>query len=372
MVENPLLLCRGAQRLWSTRTAFTFFILSLIGVVGDSRAKDVADIAQQMRKARDELLHLPSGFILDYRADVEHDPDNPAFTFIHGADGVLGIKWPHLFCRLEGDIYVTTETAGIRQRVVEPRVREGDYNLETKTGAGRSGGNIQITDYRHARSADCLPLYFQYFQECSQRYYPGIEMKSQLFLPNAFASEVFEVVGREAIAGVNCIVVANGDLDKIWIAPNHSYVVCRRVRRSPATGHLLERLEASDLREIGTGVWFPMHQVQEKFHKETGKLRRTLTLTVTRVVTHGVTSDQLQIMIPEDFTSFEDHITGRYMLNVGATRSDDEAVRDAEVLLSAPIYYARLRGIASLTLLSLCLLIAIGVLYGIRRRQLTA
>ena len=208
-------------------------------------AQDIMQIADKMRASRDRLLQLPSGFIMDYEVNVDQNDDKPYFIWSQSVRGRLGIKWPQLYTKVEGKMLLITTTAGIRRRVAKPAVREADYNFESKTGAGREGNQlVQITDYRHAFSTDsCFPLWWQYFVEMDQHYYPGDTLETDFWLPNALKQEPFKVVRPETINGISCVLLVNGDVDKMWIAQNRSYVIIRRERFSPENGKLLHRLD---------------------------------------------------------------------------------------------------------------------------------
>ena len=298
-------------------------------------AEDAAQIAEMLRASRDRLLRLPSGFVMEYQITVDQNDRRPYFIWSRSVQGRLGIKWPQLYTRVEGKMFRTVTTAGIRRRMAKPATREADYNFETKTGAAREGHMlVQVTDYRHAFSTDsCFPLCWQYFVETDQHYYPGDTLESDFWLPNALQQEPFKVVGSETIRGIPCVLLVNGKVDKLWIAPNHSHVVMRRKRFSPDNGKLLHHLEASALRQVSPNVWFPMQQTLEVFHQKSGSRLAKLDLTITRFTTANIDESQLRIHVPDDIVRVEDHIVDRVYERPTSEDPYKEAVEKAEVTM---------------------------------------
>ena len=94
------------------------------------------------------------------------------------------------------------------------------------------------------------------------------------------ASDLYEVVGEEQIAGDPCTIIERQGADRIWLANAKNYIVVKREWRWTVGGPLKRRVLNSQFRIIGGGGWLPFSSRMEIFsHPSTPPERRVGILT---------------------------------------------------------------------------------------------
>ena len=202
--------------------------------------------------------------------------------------------------------------------VLEPTFREANYNFEKQVSAAREGNTLgQIANFRHAFSATTLyPLRLQYYEEADQYYVPGKENKLNRLLPGSLKEAGYEIGAKEVLNGIECEIIQRTN-DRLWIAPHHSFVVCKRESSNEA-GILVERVANEDLREVSKGVWFPFRQTQEIFEPSMpdGRLFK-ITVETSNVEVGKTEIADLEVELDKDVRYIEDHINKTTSLREG-------------------------------------------------------
>jgi len=238
--------------------------------------------------------------MLKYQVEVDLDVHKD-FGFRSPFEGIVRAKWPQLYSAIDG----TTADEDIS---IE---REGAYDFEKAESTARSGLNVEIAPYRHAWTAVYLfPLRWQFFAEASQYFDPtqeqtlGRSLDKSYWIPEAFLTREYEVVGDEDVEGIPCVIVECPGVDRLWVATQHGYVVCRRDLYFGPDQPLRERTMNIDLEQVAPKIWIPMKQVQETYATldsdptEWNTLQLKLTLTVTDFEIGDIGDDALAVQTP--------------------------------------------------------------------------
>jgi hypothetical protein len=99
-------------------------------------------------------------------------------------------------------------------------------------------------------------------------------------IDQVIASNLYEVVGKESVAGEICTIIERPGTDRIWLADEKNYLVVKREWRWTPGGHLKRRILNSQFRTIGGGAWLPFAGRMEIFsHPSTPPERRVGVLT---------------------------------------------------------------------------------------------
>jgi hypothetical protein len=107
---------------------------------------DVLEIAAQVQKNHQELLHIDGGFSIEYEIEVTQDRADGMYVYPKGVVGVLRVRWPELYVRVEGDIRSKTKGEPV---ILEGHLREGNYNFVTHTSLAREANLLaQACDFR--------------------------------------------------------------------------------------------------------------------------------------------------------------------------------------------------------------------------------
>jgi hypothetical protein len=306
-------------------------------VAGESTVKE---IATGIAEANSDFLQVPGGVRLTYRLRSIQDPATGYFSWEAG-DGVVTIRWPKLFNRFRGR---HKETRKIRER-------EGEYNFETKLGAGRDAMFAQIVPYRQAWSAVHLfPLRLMFFDEADQYYVPGNVHKTDYWLPSALEQGKYSHEGQAQVDGVRCEILARSDgLDKLWVAPDRGFVVCRREIRDKKTGKIAELVRNKNLRKVAGKSWFPRIQVQEiysqtyRITRDTGKPTYVIEVSVDSVELGNVKDAELHIVVPPK-SRVEDDIAAVTYVKAGQGEAGlQQAIKLARMRLAGAVRLKRVR-----------------------------
>jgi hypothetical protein len=290
-----------------------------------------------------------------YRIDVEQDPKKPYFLYGEGLDGVFVVRWPEIRCREEGAFSgYHVIRAGQDIRETRHAVREGYYNFDTQLSVGRDNYDlVQITAYRHAFSTHAFPLRNQFFVEMEQKYVPGKTLETHYWLPNALEQNKYTVDGKEVTTeGIACHILSRIGLDRIWVATERGYSICKREYKYGVGRPLRERVESGRLSEIAPGVWFPMRQTREEFDED-GKQRFRQTLQIVSVRVGNIIDSELKVDL-DKAPLIEDQVSGSLVerLDSGAARFDraieqarnqslkyDRSGNGRTVLLSSGVFF---------------------------------
>jgi len=284
-------------------------------MVAKEPSQEVAAIIRGMRESHQRLLHVPGGIAFRYHLDVEQDKDRPRFAFIEGLNGYLGIKWPVLRSRVEGDMAGITvyEPGKGPKSVIMPMIREASFDFETGTSVAREGKLLgQIADFRHTYSAQfSYPLRMQFFIEMDQLHVPGETLETEYWLPEALEQHPYRIAGRERVSGVDCIILKRGEVDTVWIAKRNGYVVCKRELVYGEQVPFRERLFCEEIDEVAPGIWVPRRQTQQSIVMKDGITPVKLMLQLNDVAVGSVSDADMRVVIPEDTEIIEDMISGR-------------------------------------------------------------
>jgi len=299
---------------------------------------EAAKVARGVRESRERLLRLPGGLTFRFRVDSEQRRERPYFYFADGVDGVFAVKWPKCRNLIKGVMHgiIEIDAEGNPQKVARMTEMEGGYDFESQTSVSREGKELgQIIGMRtHPSSSYAFPLTAQYFVQFCREYFPGEEMRTDLWLPNALEQYPYQVAGEEEIEGIRCRVLKRGDVDSLWIAEKQGHVVCRRELRWGAGKPLRERMWSRQLKQIAPGVWMPMEVVQDVFDRDNADHRLIRYLIKVRDVEVGkVAEGQLKVVFPADIRHVEDYVTGTMSDLSGA--GQDEETRLLESVKSA-------------------------------------
>lgn len=289
------------------------FPLSVAGAAAPD--PEVAELADRMRGSREQLLRLPGGLSFHFRVDSEQRRERPYFYFPEGLEGSFAVKWPKIHNLVKGVMHgiVQRDEMGKRKKLALMTELEGSYDFETLTSVDRKDNRRgQIIGQRtHHTSTYVYPLKSQHFVEFNFQYFPGEQMQTDLWLPNAIEQHAYAITGNEEVEGIPCRVLARKDMDTIWIAENHGYVVCKREVRWGVGKAVRERTWCRNLEEISPGVWMPMEVTHDVFDKDNAGQRLVRYLIKVRDVEVGkVTDEQLRVVFPEDIRRVEDYVAG--------------------------------------------------------------
>ncbi len=311
--SNPTRGCFTAQFRFAL---FVYSLCTALSITTEILASDNAleAVVQGIRDDHEKLLHFPGGFSFDYDVAVQQDPENPGFVFRDGFKGHFVVKWPKIRNTVTGREYgIKRFEKGEVKTISEDALLDGEYDFETMTSVARNGKILgQIGGFRHVYNSACVfPLTMQCFVEVSQDYLPGKRMETDYWLPNAIEQQSYQLGGDETVEGVHCRVLVREGVDKLWLASEQGYVVCKRELRFGVGKPIRERTLSSDLRELGPGAWIPMRQVRESYdqqHPDEQPLRLTLTVSNLRVGKIG--DEELKVEMPKDIHRVEDFVNG--------------------------------------------------------------
>jgi hypothetical protein len=278
-----------------------------------SRTEKLKAIIDGIRESHNRLLRYPGGIAIRYRLDFKEDPGKRShFAFKRGLNGSLHVRWPELYCRVEGVMSVQIRKQGQFVPSTTPIIREGSFNFETFSGVARDGDFLgQIVNHRDSFSANSgLPLRYQFFAEMDLYYEPGKDYKTDYWLPQALEQYDYFIGGDKLINGIPCRILHRQGMDTMWLSLSHGYMICQREFHYGVGKPIRERIQNTDLKEIAPGLWFPMTQIKEEFDTSGGH-QATYTLRVSDLQLGKVTDSDVRLVLPASVQYIEDHITGK-------------------------------------------------------------
>jgi hypothetical protein len=281
-----------------------------------SSANEVAEIANSIRKSQEKVLQLQGGIQFKYEITAEQQKASPYFLYAEGLTGHFQAKWPRIHNKINGiryGIVILDEKTGKPVKVKQADEREGSYDFHTRTSIVREGHELgQIVGERHAPTAEAVfPLAAQYMVFFSRLYSPSRDLQTKYWLPNALEQKDYIVAGRETVAGISCVVLKRPEVDVIWIADEHGYVVCKRELKWSKDKNLRERMECSELTEVAPGCWLPQKIIQDTYDRDApGKRLYQLTIRVSDIEVGHVSDDLLTVEFPKGIQRVEDYVTG--------------------------------------------------------------
>jgi hypothetical protein len=146
-------------------------------------------------------------------------------------------------------------------------------------------------------------------------------------LDQVLASDLYEVVGTETVAGERCTIIERAGHDRIWLANDKAFAVVRREWRWSPGGPLKRRIANEKFQAIGRGAWLPYVCRMEIFsHPVAPRQRRVGILTAT---VEEASIDFRDSEFEPNFvkgTNMVDAVTGSMSI-VGYTEAELEAVK---------------------------------------------
>lgn len=279
----------------------------------------VAEVAAAIEVAHQKLMRYPGGIKIEYALGVDQPPERPEFVYHDGLTGYFAWHWPMFRCYVKGKVSGVQELGKDGKMHATARDRWQDADFDFRQGVGttllENGRLAQVSRQRQPANTDnCFPLIAQSWSEMSRFYVPNQKSTTNdYFLPDALHNAPYRVARREAVEGVSCLVLEWPGHDKIWIADQQNYVVCQREFRAKQGKHLCEKIVATDLREIGNGVWWPFRQARDQYDVRDGHFLCKLTVATTKVSRGHVAQEQVRVAVPESVERIEDFAAGKFI-----------------------------------------------------------
>ncbi|MGE3819672.1 MAG: hypothetical protein AB7I30_09570 [Isosphaeraceae bacterium] len=310
-------------------------LVSIVVIASEFAATQAAEsstpeLAASIAASHRELLHYPGGVEITFSLRAVQDSKTAHFLWSRG-EGNLTWRWPRLLCRFKGR----------KVNKPEEREREGEYDFESRVGAGRDEMFAQITPYRQGWSAvHAFPLRLGFFEEFDQYHVPGKRLDTDYWLPSALTRGEFRHDGEAILDGIRCEVFRRADGgDALWVAPDQGFVVCRREIRDPRDGVLREVVVNRKLVRLSDRLWLPTEQIQEVYHrtaritKDTGQPTYTLHVTIDRIKKGHVDFNNTYISIPDGCLVQDDVIDVTYRKGLSSEAQFRSSLKGARSLL---------------------------------------
>jgi hypothetical protein len=320
-----------APRTIGARLAVATMTVALAQAQSAPREHTVAEIASGIAQSHRDFLRAPGGIRLEYGLRSTQDPIKGYFLWDDG-EGRVAVLWPKIFSKFRGR----------EKKSHKVRDREGEYNFESKVGGGRDATFAQFAPYRQAWSAvNLFPLKLMFFDEADQYFVPGKVHKTDYWLPSALEQENYAHDGVAIIDGVRCEILNRSDgLDRLWVASDRGFVVCRREIRDKKSGKLAEVVQNQRLKHITGSLWFPALQTQEVFSqtyritRDTGKPTFAIQLSVASPELGKVNEGELHISVPPGTRVQDDIASVTYVKSRGGEFGMPQTIESARVQLA--------------------------------------